>query len=48
MSNYKERFNQRLRNDKNVRTLTDEELTHVQQIYLQMVKDIVEYGSDVH
>lgn len=38
----KERFNQRLRSDKNVRRLTDDELARVHQIYLQMVKDIVE------
>ena len=42
MKHYKERFNQRLRNDKHVRKLTDEELAHVQQAYLQMVNDIVE------
>ena len=42
MSKYKERFNQRLRKDKHVRILTDEELARVQQMYLMMVKDIVD------
>ena len=42
MNKYKERVNQRLRNDKHVRKLTGDELARVQQIYLQMVKDIVE------
>ena len=41
MNKNKERFNQRLREDKNVRKLTDDELARVQQIYLQMVSDIV-------
>ena len=42
MNKNKERFNERLRNDKSVRTLTDDELARVQRIYLQMVTDIVE------
>ncbi len=41
MNKYKERFNQRLRNDTHVRMLSDDELACVQQLYLQMVGDIV-------
>lgn len=42
MNKNKEQFNERLRNDKRVRRLTDDELARIHQIYLQMVKDIVE------
>ena len=42
MRKYKQRINDRLRNDESVRTLTAVELAHAHQIYLKMAKDIID------
>ena len=42
MGKYKQRVNQRLRNDESVRTLTNEELSSVHLIYLRMAKDVID------
>ena len=42
MRQYKQRVNDRLRNDESVRTLTEDEMARVHQIYLKMTRDIID------
>lgn len=46
MSKYKWRVNQRLRKDKRVRRLADDELDRVHRIYLRMTKNIIDTCRD--